>query len=66
MSTVRDAISGGGVADQLKNELGVLTNAERRVLLVAADCPTQMTTEETLAMKADLVLPWKKMRIMRR
>ena len=66
MSKVRDTIRGGAAAGQLKDELAVLTDAERRELLAAADRPTLITPEETLAMKADLILPWRKMRIMRR
>ena len=61
MSTVRDTISGGAAAGQLKYELAVLTDAEWRELLAAADLPTLITPEETLAMKADLILPWRKM-----
>ena len=66
MAAVRAKVSGGAAAEQLKDELAVLTEAERRELLVAADCSAEITADETLAMKADLVLPWKKMRIMRR
>ena len=66
MAAVRAKVSGGAAAEQLKDELAVLTEAEWRELLVAADCSAEISTEETLAMKADLILPWKKMRIMRR
>ena len=66
MAAVQVKVSGGAAAEQLKYELAVLTEAERRELLGAADCSAEITADETLAMKADLVLPWKKMRIMRR
>ena len=65
MSAVRCIISGGAVADQLQHEMAALTDMERRELLTAAT-PIQISTAETLAMKADLVLPWNKIRIMRR
>ena len=66
MAAVRAKVSGGAAAEQLKDELAVLTEAEWRELLLAADCSAEIPTDETLAMKADPVLPWKKMRIMRR
>lgn len=66
LSAVRDVISGGGGSVQLQDELAVLTKEEREELLVSAASPTQITPEETLAMKADLALPWRKLRIMRR
>ena len=62
MSSLWEVISGGGAAAQLQDELAVLTDYERRELVVPV---TQIPLGETLAMKADLVLPWKKMRIMR-
>ena len=64
ISAVRSIISGGAPADQLQHEMAALTDAERREL--ADTTPLQISAEETLAMKADLVLPWKKIRIMRR
>ena len=63
MSSVREVISGGGAAAQLQDELTVLTDDERQELVVPV---TQIPLGETLAMKADLVLPWKKRRTMRR
>jgi hypothetical protein len=45
--------------------MAALTDMERQELLKAAT-PLQISAEETLAMKADLVLPWNKIRIMRR
>lgn len=66
MSAVRNAISGGGVSQQLQDEMAVLTEEERQEFLVSANSATQITPEETLAMKADLALPWRKLRIMRR
>ena len=66
MTVVREMISGGGASEQLHDELSVLTEEERQEFLVSADSATRITPEETLAMKADLALPWRKLRIMRR
>ena len=65
MSAVREIISGGGAAQQLHDEMSTLTNAERQKLL-SSECNAHITADEALAIKADLVLPWRKMRIMRR
>ena len=65
MSTVRENVSGGGATQQLRDEMATLTEAERQELL-SSDCTAHITSDEALAMKADLVLPWRKMRIMRR
>ena len=64
LSSVRESISGGGASVQLQDELALLTDDERREF--AAPVTQQISPEETLAMKADLILPWNKMRIMRR
>lgn len=56
MSAVRCIISGGAPDDQLQHEMAALTDMERQELLKAAT-PLQISAEETLAMKADLVLP---------
>ena len=66
MSSVRKFISGGEAAVQLQDEITVLTEEERQEILKSADCTNEISPEETLAMKANLVLPWKKMRIMHR
>ena len=65
MSAVRSIISGGAPADQLQHEMATLTDAERQELATTAT-PLQVSAEDTLAMKADLVLPWNKIRVMRR
>ena len=63
MSAVRPIISGGACADQLQHEMAAVTDAERQELLQDVRTPLQIPAEETLAMKADLVLPWNKIRI---
>ena len=66
IAVVREVISGGRSAEQLQHELSALTEKERKEILMPIEAPALITAEETLAMKADLVLPWAKMRIMRR
>ena len=63
MSSVREAISGGSATIQLKDELKTLTDDERKQILQPV---CHIIPQETLAMKADLLIPWNKMRIMRR
>ena len=60
MSSVRELVSGGGAVAQLQDELAILTDDEHRELVTPV---TQISHKD---MKADLVLPWKKIRIMRR
>ena len=51
----------GAAVELLNDELPVLTEAEGLgSFFLTADCPTDITAEETLCMKADLVLPWNK------
>jgi hypothetical protein len=64
MSAVREIISGGRPAPQLQDELAVLTDKERQELLKPA--ATVMSPEDTLAMKTGTLLPWNKIRVMRR
>ena len=67
MSAIRDSISGGAAAAQLQDELSLLSETDRSELLDITKCPpVELSSSDTLAMKADLVLPWNKMRIMRR
>ena len=64
---VRSLISGGAVLEQLQHEVHALSKDDRLKLLqevglLKADVPA----DEGLAMKADLSLPWNKLRILRR
>ena len=54
MSAVRSIISGGAPADQVQHEMATLTDAERKELVRTATS-LQVSTEDTLAIKADLV-----------
>ena len=63
---VRDVASGGEASAQLQDEVAALTQDERQQLIASGDFSVPITAEDALAMKADLVFPWKKVRVMRR
>ena len=64
LAEVRHVMSGGGEAaqQQLRNELD---KEGREKLVCSKNFTAAIATEESLAMKASLVLPWNKLRIMR-
>ena len=64
IASVQEVISGGAAAVQLQAELSILTDDDRRELLKPPI--TEISPEDSLAMKAGALLPWKKIRIMRR
>ena len=66
ISKVRSVISGGDNMRQLASEVKSLTKAEREELLGDAQLPVVIPTDQALAMKADLAIPWNKLRILRR
>lgn len=47
-------------------EIKALSKVERESLLHEAQLPIVIPTEHALAMKADLALPWNKLRFLRR
>ncbi len=63
---VRDVVSGGDSAAQLREEVKHLSKAERQELLHSGGFRLDVPAEQGLAMKADLGLPWNKLRIIRR
>ena len=65
LAGVREAVSGGASAAsvQLQDEVG---KDVRGKLVSDSKFSTQISTQESLAMKASLALPWNKLRIMRR
>ena len=65
LARVREVVSGGREAacQQLDDELD---KEGRQKLLCSKEFSVALTTEESLAMKTNLVLPWKKLRVMRR
>ncbi len=66
VALVRDTVSGGAASAQLEDEVASLSRAERQKLLASGSFSVQVTANDALAMKADLVIPWQKMRVMRR
>jgi len=51
---------------QLRSELRALSKEEREELLQSAGLPIEIPPDHALAMKADLALPWAKMRVISR
>lgn len=66
VALVRDVISGGASVEQLQDEVAALSSDERQQLLTSTEFSVSITTEDALAMKADLLIPWQKLRVMRR
>ena len=62
ISSVQDVSSGGSSALQLQNEVTALTEEEREVILRLQ--VTEISPENSLALKTGALLPWKKVRIM--
>lgn len=50
----------------MKHEIKALTKDEREAVLQEAQLPIQIPPNHALAMKADLALPWSKMRVISR
>jgi len=55
MSSIRQVVSDGAHIQQLQDEVGTISENERRQLLIQSK--PQMCVEEGLAMKADLGIP---------
>lgn len=66
ISKVRSITSGGDSVVQLASEVKTLTKAEREELILEVKLPILIPTDQALAMKADLGIPWTKLRILRR
>ena len=63
---MREAISKGSSVDQLQHELKALSKEDRQSLLHEATDAVAVSNNDVLAMKADLSVPWNKLRILRR
>ena len=63
---VRKIIGGDDSALILHQELRSLTKDERSKLLLDAGLTIDIPPEQGLAMKADLAIPWHKLRVIRR
>eukprot|EP00731_Ephydatia_muelleri_P019905 Em0012g730a len=68
MQTVRSIVSGGEPSALIQNEVLVLNDEERRALLQKAGISSTIAigAAEVLAIKASLVIPWNKLRLLRR
>ena len=69
MSTIRNLVSSGDATIQLEGELQACSSDERQKLLGALEkdgCKVVIPPDEALATKADLGIPWNKLRIVRR
>jgi hypothetical protein len=63
---VRERVSMGASSVQLQVEVQSLTKDERQQLLRDAGFSVDIPAEVGLALKADLGLPWRKLRMLRR
>ena len=63
---LRDTISGGDSSRQMQEEIRSLSKGERQKILKEANLTIDIPPEHSVAMKADLALPWNKLRILRR
>ena len=68
VSAQREAISGGreGASRQLELEVRALSKEDRQKLLEEAGFGVEMDATQVLAIKADLAIPWYRLRILRR
>ena len=63
---IRSLSSGGDSTAQLRAEIKSLSKEEREELLQQAGLPVHIPIDHSLAIKADLGIPWRKLRILRR
>lgn len=66
ISKVREYISVGNSKEQMANEIEMLPKAERNELMKEVNFTLTVPPGQGLAMKSDLCLSWRKLRIMRR
>ena len=68
LQAVREIVSGGSSTVQFVDEAWARASAEREKLLegLQGGVKVVIPASESLAMKADLILPWRKLRIVRR
>ena len=69
LATTREIVSGGDTDVQLREEVKALTTEERQSLLrdlVEGGCRLAIPSGDSVAMKADLDIPWNKLRTVRR
>ena len=66
LQQARERVSKGESSTQLRAEMHSLTKQERQSLLREAGFTVDIPPDVGLALKADLALPWRKLRILRR
>ena len=66
LSAMRQIASGGDTSAQFAAEVKSLSQVEREDLLQQAQLPVVIPADHALVMKADLGIPWTKLRILRR
>lgn len=66
MGRVRHVASAGASKAQLAAEVKSLSKEEREELVSKASLPVYIPPDHALAMKADLSIPWNKLRVLRR
>ncbi len=66
LETVREVASGGDSTSQLAAEVNYLSKSQREELLQQVQLPVVIPADHALAMKADLAIPWTKLRVLRR
>ncbi len=66
ISRVRSITSGGDTTAQMVAEYKSLSKEERAKVLQEAGLPITIPTDHSLALKANLSIPWNKLRVIRR
>ncbi len=66
LGSVRELVSGNDSSAQFAAEVNCLTQSQREELLRQVQLPLVIPVDHTSAMKADLAIPWTKLRILRR
>ena len=66
LETIREVTSGGDSTSQLAAEVNHLSKVQREELLQQVQLPLVIPADHALAMKADLSIPWTKLRVLRR
>ena len=66
LESVREIASGGDSTSQFAAEVNYLSQVQREELLQQVQLPLVIPANHALAMKADLAIPWTKLRILRR
>ena len=66
ISQLRTFVSGGESSVQMRLEVQALSKSDREEPLQGANLPVQIPPDHALALKADLALPWAKIRVISR